>query len=203
MLAFAVQGEVQCVGCAWSALGGANHAAGLTAAKYACLLACCLPGSAEVAVGYDNCQIAGAIDMSQSIQENRVIADMVVAMARAARRRRGLQTQHFKSHTGHPWNELADSLAGQKHKDELPNCQYSQSFDAERPRTIADSQYRSVLDGQTDGAMPRVQGHTCLVCPTNPPMCSSKPWRGHQGGRGCVTRPRRQRPREVHGYRAP
>ena len=48
---------------------------------------------------------------------NRAVAISALLLARCAGGARPLHYTHIKSHTGHPWNELADTLAAGAHKD--------------------------------------------------------------------------------------
>ena len=98
-----------------------NNAAELCAACWASLLAAALPGSVPVDIFYDNNLIQGAIDSTYSFRSNEDAASTARLLATAARGQRALRLHHVHSHTGHPWNELADTLAGGKHPEIPPH----------------------------------------------------------------------------------
>ena len=100
--------------------GGSNNSAELHAAAWASLIAISLPGLAAVTVWYDNGLVAGAINASCCIASHPWLAKFITVVASVVRGRRHLSAQHIKSHTGHPWNELADTLAAGRQTDLAP-----------------------------------------------------------------------------------
>ena len=154
-------------GCGWAKISGTNNAAELTAAGMAAMLALILPGKCPVVVDYDNALVAGAIDMARWFKANTNQARAATISAMRARRLRNLSTRHTYSHTSHPWNELADTLAAGKHDD------IEQAAIRENPMAQATSldnlEHLVTLQTATPGTLPPViDGRVCLTA-SDPP----------------------------------
>ena len=109
----------------------------------------------------------GAIDGIFSFDSNAADADLVRFLALRARCRRALITEHVESHSGHPWNELADSLAGGLNAD-VPDCPFKMPHPPEGVLIgNADHLLRCMQDG--GHKLPVVRGGRADATPPGPP----------------------------------
>ena len=183
-------------GAAWGHLPGTcppptNNAAELVGACWAALLAGCLPGEARAVVHHDSLQVRGAIDGTYNFESNKEFAATARTLASWARARRAVDSYHIKSHSDHPWNELADALAGERVTDLPP-------FDHDPPLLRATAQDRDLLEHfiaiLSDGgfSLPPLQGEGFWARPSDPPHSrpiSPSPRTGRSGPKVAAPSP--------------
>ena len=90
---------------------------------------------------------------------------MVVSLAR---QRRDLTTQHIKSHTQHPWNELADTLAAGLQSD-VPAFESVLPLDDVGVPDLEALEHMAQLEANADGSLPPLsEGGLWLHQPDRP-----------------------------------
>ena len=79
-----------------------------------------LPQGSLVKVHADNALVLGAIWGSTQFRSNGPWAKLLHLLSLKVRLRFELVAQHVRAHTGHPWNEMADVLAGTPSGESVP-----------------------------------------------------------------------------------
>ena len=151
-------------------IDGSNNRSELHAACWAFYLACLPPEHAPAIIHFDNLLVEGPILGTYNFRLHLDLAQASRTLAWYARELRHLGTMHVKAHSGHPWNELADKLAGE------PRLGHPECHSPHPPILTSDlregclRQHAAATLSLEGCGLPTLVDDTLHLTPTDPPV---------------------------------